>query len=282
MSNLDRLTRVTAKMRRGEEHFKALHRAMRRFVYSDNYTVTNYQHSGNELIVWGEALREPPRLQWGIRAGDAIHNWRSALDHLVWELSEMFSGPAPAFPLPLKSRWRDVTFPILLDPAKWTAAVKRSLWAVDPRLHADFKALQPFEARNRHSPPGLPEREPLAVLQELWNIDKHRRIHLTDLEITLHKAHLVVVETGAPVTYTFSAPPTPRPFKGKAELGRLRVAAQSIPLDRALEMDMEWELAYDIRFDPGAPCFGALLGDTLRTIKDSVNGVIVQFAPEFV
>lgn len=281
LSNRERLRGITAKIQHGKDQLSALDDAIRAFVNSDDFAVTvEGDPDTSQMIVWGEGSTDPPWLDWGIRVGDVIHNWRSALDHLVWELSDIRSGPTPADPIPAGNRWRDVNFPIVTDETKWNSRTGQGLWAIDGRLQAICKGLQPFETRKRHVPPGPADRETLAVLQELWNIDKHRRIHFTEIEISLNRIKLLAVETGAWVPHLFAVKPSPRPFKGKAELARLTVLATEVP-KQGLHVEVDWELAYDILFEQGAPGYGAGLLDTLQSIRDTLDGIVIEFEPEF-
>lgn len=92
------------------------------------------------------------------RLGDCINNFRSVLDHLVWELSVGFSGSAPP------SRHR-IYFPS-------SAGSTSGLHAIDPAL---LPAIATIYASSTPAQPGDPN--PLELLCQLSNVDKHSTIH---------------------------------------------------------------------------------------------------------
>ena len=114
------------------------------------------------------AFQLPSRL--GLIAGDAIHNLRSALDHLAYQLAIIGTGPG-----------RYTQFPIFEDPDKYRDNEDRLLKGIGEGHRAQIKTLQPYHARN-FSPqdplPGL--HNPMAInmflmaIGRLDNIDKHR------------------------------------------------------------------------------------------------------------
>lgn len=99
----------------------------------------------------------PPFEEMALRLGDALHNFRSALDSLVWSLCHL-DGKRPRNP-------RSVYFPCVLDEAKWPAAAT-TLASMPPDFLDRIRQVQPFA-------PGVVW-SPLQLLVELSNQDKHR------------------------------------------------------------------------------------------------------------
>jgi hypothetical protein len=111
--------------------------------------------------------------------GDAVHNLRAALDHVVYELASVHHGTGP---LPPKMA-RDSGFPIL----KWSPPVKggetpqqrfdntaRTKLAGCPKeVHALVEAEQPYHEGEAYA------RHPLWQLSRLDNYDKHRTLPVT-------------------------------------------------------------------------------------------------------
>jgi hypothetical protein len=67
-----------------------------------------------QIVIYGEGIREPPVEEWGVIIGDVVHNLRSALDHLVWQLT-LANGNIPSAVIPrgkAGKKWRDIRFPI--------------------------------------------------------------------------------------------------------------------------------------------------------------------------
>ena len=83
---IDPLAGSRLKQRRALEHLKGLKEEIERFYKTEPYTV-----------------------------GDILHNLRSMLDHIVWQLTIANGHTPPSFPLPKGSDWRRIQFPIYLD-----------------------------------------------------------------------------------------------------------------------------------------------------------------------
>lgn len=96
--------------------------------------------------------------------GDCLHNMRSALDHIVWQLvlaNHQAPGKSNAFPITdTANRFRDIC--------------RKRLNGVSPPAQAIIEGLQPYHHRQNHRNLG-----PLWTLSELANTDKHRTLNLT-------------------------------------------------------------------------------------------------------
>jgi hypothetical protein len=185
-----------AKLRRAQTHLALLHKLEESLRDGEVYrTFTECAPETGEVIVYGEPRRGSPTAEWGVVIGDIVHNLRSALDHLVWALTLAYQPGPPPNSVPRKgpgSEWKDVAFPIYTDPypldasgnlIPWRNAKEpKSLWGIDPVLRADFEELQPFKRKGNPALVQLgtdnPAFDPLAILHNLWNIDKHRHVNL--------------------------------------------------------------------------------------------------------
>lgn len=112
-----------------------------------------------------------PDKKWGIKIGTVAHCLRSALDNLIWDLASR-NGNTP---------FRQTCFPIHLaadefqDKAlKGRGARLQSLSVEDQEK---VRHEQPYFANNGY------KNDPLWLLHELNNIDKHRVIPVTHTEI---------------------------------------------------------------------------------------------------
>jgi hypothetical protein len=101
-------------------------------------------------------------MELSVRVGEVTHQLRSAVDHIAHGLV-VAAGNTPT---------RRTAFPVLSSrPTKLTIEGEVStaaLVAVD--------AFQPYQRRDSQA-------HPLYVLNRLWNIDKHRTLHLTVLQM---------------------------------------------------------------------------------------------------
>jgi hypothetical protein len=108
------------------------------------------------------------RDEWGLIAGDAIHNLRCALDHLAWQLAmRYFNGVEPKDPRVI----RNIQFPIVTDKTKWPGHPHgKYVTAADL---ANLEKVQPF-----YIPPIAGARHFLEGVAEFSNADKHRTVQL--------------------------------------------------------------------------------------------------------
>lgn len=157
----DPLAGVRAKLDRADAHLKSLQEEVATFLDSETYGVRHHFHpDGRHYTLSVQIKREPPLLL-SVLVGDLVHNLRSALDHLAWQLV-LANGGTPT---------RATQFPIFTsDPAsgdplrKWTGSIEGMASPIGQAI----RAIQPYHAGNRanlHS---------LAVLAALSNQDKHR------------------------------------------------------------------------------------------------------------
>ena len=121
-------------------------------------------------------VKHPPPLdEWALVFGDAVHNLRSALDSLVWELAH-FDGHEPRRP-------RDLYFPIVTEEENWPRAANM-LESCPEAVVERIRLMQPFL---------IPDAGPsgLEVLAHLNNQDKHRvpiRASMTVQQLTMDNA----------------------------------------------------------------------------------------------
>ncbi len=160
----------TAKLDRAKAHLKSLNKSIGAYKRSKthNFIVTELNPVTREKVVHLKILKEPKNPEWGLLIGDLVHNLRSALDHLVWQLV-ILNGEKPR---------RQNQFPIIgTKPEYWEVPADRSesvrdrmLAGVSEDHRAFIDAVQPFNAGN--NPQTI-----LAHLSRLSNTDKHRVIH---------------------------------------------------------------------------------------------------------
>ena len=105
------------------------------------------------------------RSEWPLLLGEAIHNMRSALDNAWWACAVKHLGREPE-----EDDARYIAFPVRKRGKNWDTNTWRR-W-VDPPIEVIAKGRQP--------PIDLaPESfHPLASLDRMWNLDKHRALPL--------------------------------------------------------------------------------------------------------
>lgn len=110
------------------------------------------QPGSGDLVVTARTRTRPPE-EWSILVGDALHNARSALDHLAWQLVELHSGS------PDKSR-----FPFKDGPIGFGEELRKALPGVPTDIRDQVRALQPWRGGD----------DQLWLLHHLDIVDKHR------------------------------------------------------------------------------------------------------------
>jgi hypothetical protein len=106
---------------------------------------------------------------WPLLLGDFIHNLRTALDYLVWQLVKA-NGETPD---------RSNEFGIFLDPAIFDGTPgDQDFKGVHPEARAVIRSVQPFSPSDKWQTGRL---HPLFLLRELEIVDKHRLIHTITL-----------------------------------------------------------------------------------------------------
>jgi hypothetical protein len=154
------------KLARGDEHVKAFKNLTRRRSEQEGSPVLlreKVDFDASEISVLVDSVVGLP-LSLGLSIGDAIHNYRSALDQLIFELAFVDSGGV--------ERER-TAFPASLTFENFSGSYvqQRMLEGLMVKHKTMLKRFQPYRTRraSRH-------RHPIAVLDDLSNDDKHRLI----------------------------------------------------------------------------------------------------------
>jgi hypothetical protein len=272
------LTGSIEKWNRAMVHINEYKTATRNFIKDDAYGIeVKLDADGVQNIVFGRVYKEPPTLPWATIIGDVVNNLRSSLDYIAWELT-ILQNPVP--PEPLERKWRNIGFPIVTNRDLWEDRFNRALWGrLD--MEAVFKALQPFETGQN-----APDNEPLAVLDKLWNIDKHRHPHLTQCIIGTQGIRAAIrdsvprnnrIPEGIDYPFQWVNEHAPGPFEDGTELARF-VSLVPIPLG---DVNVEADLVFDVAFDEGTPAKGGRVVETLWMLQKTVYELIGRFKPEF-
>jgi len=154
------LTGPLAKFNRAVAHAECFDGVLQGFVDGQPYGVSfNYDaETGWNELCW-DVRREAPLETFAVIFGDILYNLRASLDYLVWQLV-CAAGNVPD---------KDTAFPVVKRQEDWTRdrTQARVRGVGDPWL-GEIHALQPYHRADR------PEIHPLAILDEVNNINKHR------------------------------------------------------------------------------------------------------------
>jgi hypothetical protein len=264
------------KVQRAREHLKTLDDEMRAFSDSEPYRVVTEQEPETHDYVWRVFFNRPdvrPPDHLAVVAGDAIHNLRSALDYLAWQLAIIGRGAD-----------RGTYFPLFEDFEEYRRKKPHPLGHVLDRHRTMVERLQPYHVwAAMNAGTGFPlANYALLLIGRLDNWDKHR-----------------LLLTGA--TFAVFRPPVIRNLrraKIKAPIGGFRVddgaelyrITEIEALDPTLKMDVESRLPFSVSFgDPSIPSQTlprerdrvVASGLDLEQIADQIAAIIDSFAPEF-
>jgi hypothetical protein len=210
-----------------------------------NDTWTAYLH---------EIQKCPP--QWGTLLGDAVHNYRSALDLLIFELAFIDRGGKEP---------TGTGFP-LVSPENWA----------DPSIQSSVKELtEPHRTLVKASQPDSPTQNglthPLLLLSGLANDDKHRVIQPA---ITLAEGFEFVVGHVQQDCEVIAV--EGRPLFGRLEQGAVVLTCQLAVTGPNPYVDVKGNFAFEV-------CLrnGIVLTNALARFDYDVVTIVERFAPEF-
>ena len=132
-----------------------------------HHYVTNIDRKSDKKLVRIRLLNPPPA-EFRLIIGDCLHNLRSALDSLVYELALAHNGIDP---LP-EDRAKGLEFPIFGNRMMDAQECRKKIGCIHPDAQAAIKGLQPYNKGNEFAS------DPLWKLHRLSNVDKHRVPHV--------------------------------------------------------------------------------------------------------
>jgi hypothetical protein len=238
------------KLERAREHVKSFDAELAAFVQRERHGVNfTFEPDPEPTYHIGRVTTVPAiPIEFGLLIGDAIHNYRSALDHLMWALCWKCLGTEP---------WQRTQFPIATTEAAWQSWSKA--WSqLSPELVAQVDWFQPYYRPN-------PDNMILSWLARLDNEDKHRTIRPT---LFATKDIALFPEPGFPVAgeaqLTLGGP-----LKVGAQIARVRVLGPA-----KQKVEMYGQVSAEVAFDNGIP-----IEEFFDWVDQAVREVIELFEP---
>lgn len=159
-----------AKIRRAREHMSALECLADRFMKSNPYQLGRRLEAQGRVHEYFFSKYTTPPDTFGLVVGDAIHNLRSALDHVAFALAQ--HGAEAVGATMTREQAMRIQFPICDDPDDFKIQIRRKrLRYVKSSYKTLIERYQPYNLNRQH-----PERTVPKVLADLNNRDKHRLI----------------------------------------------------------------------------------------------------------
>jgi len=254
---------VFAKLDRGDKHAECLKASIERFIDERPYRVVSEQDpETGDCLLRGEVLKRPPVHEWAVVLGDALFNFRSALDHLAWQLARVHH--------PDRDPPDRTEFPIFKDAELFEANRRSKIGGLGWEAQYLICQSQPCYRRNR------PHLDWLWSLHELNRTDKHRELHLTGAiakYVTFWTSRLTDLGVPEHLLAPVGA------FDHREELSRIPG-----PLDIPYaEVANELQFGFDIALDPEGPAAGGntvglMLDMWSKTLRDEI---VPQFGKFF-
>jgi hypothetical protein len=167
-----------AKLDRANTHRETLSKLVDEFEGSKPYTLTPEPGERPNEIAYRLRIRREAPAEISTVVGDVLHNLRSALDSLAYELAVRSKGGALT-----KEEERQTSFPYCQHPSGYDGLMRASLYSHEAQKA--MRVAQPFYWREmaEASESELRQRSeedfrwsPIYRLGQLSNIDKHRRL----------------------------------------------------------------------------------------------------------
>lgn len=260
----DPLYSARVKWRRANLHATSTEREARRFLNKhpaptvevkpkEEPRVLKFGDIVDLVIAFNESATYPELPEsFPARFGDAIQNYRAALDHLAWQLVKHGSTPEPKNP-------SAVQFPIYTREKDYRAKLATRLPGVS-KGPCDFIH---FAHEYRR---GKAQNALLLLLAKLSNDDKHRTLHTA--VAALHGAHHQASFTNCrPIA--FENPSVPPSIKPGAEIAHLRVVVTG----PNAEVEVEPKLTVYIALEGWTNAF-----DVLKQMRGEIGAILS--APE--
>jgi hypothetical protein len=255
---------IRLKLTRARNEIEGLHAEFDSYLDSQPYRPGVDFDPRTRILTLSANIQKASDPMWGVQVGEIVHNLRSALDHVVWELVILTTGRPPA--LPTKNQ-----FPIFKSHDGFrTRGIDDQLRCVRQDAVDLIQSEQPYRTGNYL-------KHPLWHLQELSNIDKHRTLHITGTMLQ---------------EFQFNFPPPLEPLvTTEIERATIGPIQQDAVLWRGhLSGTLDWPFAghnangyltMGIAFDKATPVVGGwLVVDTLADIADRTNKVLDRIASE--
>lgn len=239
------------KIARAHEHLKALEREIQAFARSRPCAVvSDFDPKTGEKFWRVQGDPAPPPVTLSPIIGDALYNFRSALDHLVWQLIEA-NGETPS---------EQSAFPISKTAESFKRYGRPKIKGMTPTAQTAIERYQPYHGVNPY------REERLLWLDRLCNIDKHRHLNLTTAA-----TEGGLWSRGLPIA-------TPSPYfihEGAVQNG---TELARVPGEHT---DVEFYPAIGVAFGQGSPAAGVSVREVLASIGVIVEGIVNSFSKFF-
>jgi len=238
---------IRAKIERAKEHIRNLDAEITTYLDGADHTLTatvKYDPSKGGYVREWNITGSPFPERFSVIIGEVVHQLRSSLDHLVWQLVLANGTKKPT---------DDLEFPVFWESSKYPAAARRKIKGVSSTAAKRIEELQPYNATHDL------QDHPLLVLHNLDIIDKHRLLILVQGELNVWGGDLMKWQ--------------PREVD--------KVITLRLTRTRTAHADTDYQVTFDIAFDAFGSRRGEPVIPSLQQLTDFISGAIDSFSPEF-
>jgi hypothetical protein len=228
------------RLERASQNLQSLEAEVQRWLGSHPYGfIQEFDAQRSEYAIRVVAFERPPA-NVSFLISECLHNLRSALDNLVYDLALAHNGGNP---LPTKVEEK-VAFPIF-DSEKGFKG--KGAWrirgTIDPGAETDIKGLQPYVRGNSRL---------LWELNELSRVDKHRLLHVTLLGMHEGAFNGADPNTRAD-SVTFAGGAIEVAKRGTTVGGTELLRYRATPIDPSHKMDVYFQFGFGVAFGQDSP-----------------------------
>lgn len=267
MAARERLELIAVKVERAQEHLASLSAEVRAYLESKPYAVSIRRDPQSRRLIYFVASVRPAPKRLSALLGDTIHNLRSALDHLAFQLVWVATGKSPS---------NHVYFPIADDRSKYIEQRRKQLKGATPAAIAAVDGLSPYKGGN----------DELWLLHKLNNVDKHRVLitagsAFQSLNIGAHLSREMQKHLStSPMADKFANMPALDLFLRPADRMFPLKAGDELFIDGPdAEPNEKLEFRFEVSFGEEGVAFGVPIVETLASLVKLVEGIPPQFEP---
>jgi hypothetical protein len=257
---------IEGKIDRSGEHIDTLNREIAEWAQGHPYSVASEPHGqSTHHRIYVRLHKAPDVRRWGLLLGDAVHNLRSALDHLVYAGAICVTGQNPP------PDERKLQFVVVDALGEWLAAQQqRHMRPLTDEMRTFIESLQPYKSNNQNDPNGY-QLNLLRWVRELDDADKHRAIRPVFITPGAFQGYVRTISGGA---VTFHMPLTS--IEDGATLMNISGEATT-----EVEPNMAAALGIGVSVIPEHPELPRLIHEALDLMFNCVVGVAHQFRERF-
>jgi hypothetical protein len=241
----NRTNGIQIKIERANKHIGDLDAAISDFLGTDFYALGTKHKPEIGQVAYYVTRADPLPDDIPAILGDAIHNLRSALDHLAWQLVEVCGGqPGSA-----------TKFPITKTRQQYDSAFgEREITQLRPTMVELLRSVQPYRTTD----------------DTLWHL--HR--------LDIHDKHRLII----PVACALDSWGLKEPSIWLGDLShsfRIELGEEllNIPASTYVQHHENINFKTDIAFEDLEIACGNSVLEALNQMKESVNSIVVNFSP---